>query len=133
MTINDPYCDYSLSELLKARGFDLPCVFCYIDSETTGHSVPAVNWNEGDRISRPTLEQACSWLRDRGFEIDAYYVYSPPSSDSDGKRGKRYTWTCENVETGQDYPPHGGEAPYVGSYEEALATGVRWALENWIL
>lgn len=79
--IEDDYCSFEVSKLLKEKGFNLEIIDYYLNDEIDYASNPPTNWNKNvDTISRPTYSLAIKWIRENsGFDI---YVVSESSDYS---------------------------------------------------
>lgn len=128
MKIQEDYCSFELSKLLKEKGFDGMCdQYFFVDykdeiSVHTGHG----NWNaEKGCISIPTTGLAMMWLREKDIFIDVsfqkedgvvtwfYIVFSDILSSRYGRK---------NAYSKNDFP----------TYEEAVEAALKYTLENLI-
>ena len=133
MNIQEDYCDFETSKLLKEKGFDEKCRGGY-HSEFDDNGNPIVmfeEWmaqpynndfvDEGFLCSAPTHQMAMKWLRE---EHKIYIVISPVS-------GKGYGAILCDVGDFDDFN-YIGETDYFFHPEEAVESGIKYALENLI-
>lgn len=66
VSTSEMYAPYGLSSLLKMKGFDVPCFYCYYEDGVTGFDSEEVDYNDNvfkNRISRPMYQKVLDWLR----------------------------------------------------------------------
>lgn len=67
MIIED-YVSFETAKLLKEKGFDW-CTYAYYEDEDNPnislHASKAINWNKTEFISKPTIQMAMKWLREK--------------------------------------------------------------------
>ena len=112
--INEDYCSYEVSRLLKEKGFDYQG-FDYIDFE-----------GEVIRQDRPTHQMAMKWLRKK-YNI---YISIQPDFPSDKDYKMCWCWSAnilyENCISLKGYQC------YIETYEEAAETAIKYCLEHLI-
>ena len=62
----EDYVSPETAKLLKEKGFDWSTYAYYEDEDNPNISLrasKAINWNKTEFISKPTLQEACKWLR----------------------------------------------------------------------
>lgn len=62
----EDYVSPETAKLLKEKGFDWRTYAYYEDEDNPNISLrasKAINWNKTEFISKPTLQEACKWLR----------------------------------------------------------------------
>ena len=122
--IQEDYCSYELSQLLKEKGFEGVCEYAYSNKGNYFE----VDRNNFDEIYclRPTHQMAMKWLREKRWVISII----PKSFYVDG-RCTSWTyniWADDNLEID-------GEEEWeniYGSYEEATEAALKYSLENLI-
>lgn len=119
--ITEDYVSYEVGKLLKEKGFDW-CTYAYYEDEDNPnislHASKAINWNKTEFISKPTLQMACKWLREKNNILIV------------ADRGVSfYTWQLENNTTGEYITDFIGE---VSTYEGAIEAALKYTLENLI-
>ena len=123
-TINhECYVSLGVAKLLKEAGFDWECYELYereYEQDGRVHAVTSANWNSSLKYySAPTLEVAQRWLR----EIKNVVLLVDFNNDEDCEENERYGVTIyiakERIIELATYP----------TYEEALETGIKKALE----
>lgn len=80
--IGENYVSFETAKLLKEKGFDEKCVDAYISQKARFeaedndcyYNPPYINhefddWYEKDCCTKPTLQMAMKWLREKGFHI----------------------------------------------------------------
>ena len=125
MTIKEDYCSFEVSKLLKEKGFNWECISYYVDNEPNDIKYSFLGetnstW-ESRCCSAPTHQMAMAWLRE---EHKIYIVISPVS-------GKGYGAILCDVGDFDDFN-YIGETDYFFHPEEAVESGIKYALENLI-
>lgn len=116
----EDYCSYELSKLLKEKGFD-GLVFTYYPrgiKDKYNISMLADNHNKHDETSRPTLQMAMKWLREKGYHI-VVFTDSP-----------RYEVKIQDLNDGS-FNVSDITHTY-DTYEEAVEAAIKYSLENLI-
>lgn len=125
---NEDYCSYELSKALKACGFDEPCdhYYCAFDNETdvrfwSIHPAQSHNGfaNPKDKViaAAPTLWHAQKWLREKHhISVRVSYI------------SYHKVWFADwlNLDSGKFDDT---DATFA-TYEEALADGIKFCVEN---
>lgn len=129
--IQERYCSYELSKLLKDKGFDEPCHHCYDYEEDDGKLLfsfkERVNSDLYDLCTVPTHQMACDWLREKGYHIEIYANAS----------GYNYI-ISKTPNNGTDI--HGSHEDYEGTndggawddYGECVEAAIKYCLTNLI-
>ena len=122
--IQEDYCSYELSQLLKEKGFEEVCDYAY-SNKGNYFEVDRSNFDEIYCL-RPTHQMAMKWLREKRWVISII----PKSFYADGRRTSwTYSiWADDNLEID-------GEEEWeniYGSYEEATEAALKYSLENLI-
>lgn len=126
--IQEDYCSYEVSKLLKEKGFDEPCLQMWECGPDTKYlfrlqSSCYQNITEEDSCLAPTYQMAIKWLREKSIECVIIPIWNTIGkqyrsyvlSDLDNK----YKDNCDS------YSDH-------ISYEEAVEASIKYALENLI-
>lgn len=125
--INEAYCSYEVSKLLKEKGFRERICSYY----KKGHKNPMYttqfpsNWNEEmlhqDCISAPTHQMACAWLREK------HHIHANPIRQGNyNDCSDYYTWIVAS--NGTIYRNQSVADKL--SYEEAIEEALKYVLEN---
>ena len=122
--IQEDYCSYELSQLLKEKGFEEVCDYAY-SNKGNYFEVDRSNFDEIYCL-RPTHQMAMKWLREKRWVISII----PKSFYADGRcTSWTYSiWADDNLEID-------GEEEWeniYGSYEEATEAALKYSLENLI-
>ena len=117
--INEDYCSFQLSKLLKNKGFKEECITYY---DNDGFVWRTEYCDYSDRlIYRPSLALAMKWLREKHKII---VVIEPASYDAVKEKISKYKfsiWQNDNCdECTRKYD----------TYEETAAAGINYSLEN---
>lgn len=132
--IQEAYCSYEISKLLKKKGFGVPCNSWYIPysdgSVKKCMLAEPVNYNHYDgfpwTVSRPTHQMACAWLREKHL----IHIYAEYKAFFQEKPKKVYYHWMPFVKT----LPQGGFPNsldiYCDNYEEAIEAALKYTLEN---
>jgi hypothetical protein len=128
-TITEDYCDFETAQLLKEKGFDVPCLAHWFIG-TNKHFVISTtpqNWNEVKTdlswLSCPTLQMAMKWLR----EVHELYIEVSLSCDREDKNAKIFDASIFNLQN-QRYKKLGN----IQGYEQACEVAIRYCLEKLI-
>ena len=130
------YCSYELSKVLKAAGFDEPCIAqwaCEPDGKPILLGSTAFVFSnaelKGRDVTAPLLFHAQKWLREKwDLHIDVFPV-ADCSLDADGQVCEECNyWTFDIMHVISTRKIVEDEEQY-GSYEEALSEGIKSALE----
>lgn len=111
------YCDYKLSLALKAAGFNWLCTTFYRNLDHELMEGGEMNWNNGVDYSAPTLAHAQKWLREKHhISVRVSYI------------AFHKVWFVDwlNLDSGEFDDT---DATF-NTYEEALADGIRFCVEN---
>ena len=120
--IQEDYCSFELSKLLKEKGFDGECVGCYWDSKKTFDvNYEPLSYSDGDLrdevILAPTHQMAMKWLRER-HNLHIEVIYNPYY--------KEYkACMCRAI---GDY----NYTEFYSTYEQAVEAALKYSLENLI-
>lgn len=136
--IQEAYVSYEIAQLLKKKGFNVPCnswyMYCGDGSVKKFMLAEPVNHNQYDgfplTVSRPTHQMACAWLREHGLHINANISYDY-SVDADGNEVDRWTfWLFEILSSFNGNLIYTEEVNQYDSYEEAVESAIKYSLEN---
>jgi hypothetical protein len=135
-TINhESYVSLDIAKLLKKAGFDWEVNHSYPDRDSLDNSCSGYmedlpfyhNLNDGNYggMSVPTIEVAQRWLREaKGFEIFVCFT----KHDFGNGNEKAYFYNCYEIPENEDAFEY-FEDVYYHTFEEALETGIKKALE----
>lgn len=123
--INEAYCSFEVSKLLKEKGFNWRTQYVYTLDGTGSTPHKIGNWRAKSNIQKPTQQMAMRWLRE---EKNIFIVIEPHLYDYINEKNKSYVcslWVGDNyyeyIES-RDYP----------SYEDAIEAALKYCLENLI-
>ena len=121
MNLQESYCSFELSKLLKEKGFDVPIDTYFHDENDFVCENYVTNWNAKEEyVSRPSQALAMKWLREvHGIHIVIEY--------HEVGNLKCYTWLVKNGR-GRMYLHQKVET----TYEEAVEAAINYSLENLI-
>lgn len=135
--IQEAYVSYEIAQLLKKKGFNVPCnswyMYCGDGSIKECMLAEPVNYNHYDgfpwTVSCPTHQMACAWLREHGLHINANISYDY-SVDADGNEVDRWTfWLFEILSSFNGNLIYTEEVNQYDSYEEAVESAIKYSLE----
>ena len=125
--IQEDYCSYELSKLLKEKGFEILTDKVY-DNQNKLDYQNVVCWQEKrlPYIFAPTHQMAMKWLREKHWVISII----PKSFYADGRcTSWTYSiWADDNLEINDEEEWKN----IYGSYEEAVEAALKYSLENLI-
>lgn len=116
--ITEDYCSYEVAKLLKEKGFDGLCYTYYPRGVKDKYNISmlADNHNKHSETSRPTLQMAMKWLREKDIDIIIMSLFK-------FKEGRIYCYEIHSdntdVRIGQ-----------FETYEEAVEAAIKYSLEN---
>lgn len=125
--IQEAYCSFEVSKLLKEKGFDWPCR-AYITLDEEGHSslIKVNDVCQEDLLSYqylcPTHQMAMSWLRGKGIAVVPFI--------SGVLDNKSFLWdiTICVAETNDTY----SQGWVYEEYDKAVKAALKYALTNLI-
>ena len=128
MITTEDYVSFETAKLLKEKGFDWDCQYCYIDEDDSDKEQLEVPTGYDAEIDAPTLQMAMKWLR----EVHNLHCHS----DYDYVLG----WYCqitslkETVEYDYEEMKHYHPEKDNGfsSPEEACEAAIKYCLEKLI-
>lgn len=113
----EDYVNFETAKLLKEKGFDWKCEYCY----DVANDNPYSNANYQVSYPKPALSMAMKWLREvHNLHIDV----DPSEGNWNPTVLELENWTCA--------VKFGDNIPIQDSYEEACEAGIRYCLENLI-
>ena len=116
--LKEDYVSFETAELLKEKGFDWKCEYCY----DVANDNPYSNANYQVSYPKPTLQMAMKWLR------EMYNISIEPLVDFGN--GNEYWWAVDVA-----YIKKNGlidELCGYKTYEEACEAAIKYCLENLI-
>lgn len=118
--ITEDYCSFELSKLLKEKGFDGLCYTYYPRGVKDKYNISmlADNHNKHSETSRPTLQMAMKWMREKDIDIIIMPLFKL-------KEGRIY---CYEIHSGNTDVRVGR----FKTYEEAVGAALNYSLENLI-
>ena len=134
--IQEAYCSFDTCKRLKEKRFDVPCIAHWFVGKANNFSICSYpqNWNRiksrFEWVSMPTLQMACRWLREaHNIHIEAFC----PVVDSDAHiSGVTYNVVISQLDKDCLAVDTDIENNEYKSYEDAIESGICWALENLI-
>ena len=123
--IEETYCSYEISTLLKEKGFDIGCYGRYsIRSKEFHFDATRKCENHGlFIIAAPTHQMALKWLREKGIYITIVYGDYPSLN--------KVFWTPQINSLKEFDLPDDFYEDY-DKYEDAVEAALKYALENLI-
>ena len=123
--IEETYCSYEISTLLKEKGFDIGCYGRYSTRSKEFHFDATRKCENHDlfTIAAPTHQMAIKWLREKGIYITIVYGDYPSLN--------KVFWTpqIDSIE-GFDLPDDFYEN--YDKYEDAIEAALKYTLKNLI-
>lgn len=128
-TIEESYCSYEVSKLLKEKGFDAHCSWFYNRKGQQRHIEMAAKKRNSmlsiDSCSMPTHQMAMAWLREeKGFFIEIHLVFD---QFTDEPCYKALIWDLAE-QFGKPLPD---DREYM-FYETCVKDALKYTLENLI-
>ena len=126
--INEAYCSYEVSKLLKEKGFDEPCKSYFIDNVDyidyfySTEELTDLNMGVWETL-RPTHQMACAWLREKHFIIVVTPVFF--NVDYENSKWGYDIWADDNLEVSAE-----DCSKPLATYEEATEEALKYCLEN---
>lgn len=120
--IQENYCSYELSKLLKEKGFDGECIGCYWDSKKIFDiNYEPLSYSDGDLrdevILAPTHQMAMKWLREKWIFIEISFsitINGEPCYNF-GILSRSAQWIYRHNQ-------------YFSNYEEAVEAALKYSL-----
>ena len=123
--MKEAYCSYEVSKLLKEKGFDEECTHYYSceDNELIEYTygVNSRNSKNCDICTSPTHQMACAWLREKGVYMSIDTVISSSGNI-----------IYFNIDTYSENSGWNHPVDFYDSYEDAIETAIKYALEKLI-
>ena len=122
--ITEDYVSFSVSKLLKEKGFDECTISSYDKNGDLKDMLRPFHESEGD-VRRPTLQMAMKWLR----EVYNCVICITPLTFYCGEIVSKWgycIWADDNTEVDEE------SSPRLDSYEEACEVAIKYCLENLI-
>ena len=125
--IKEAYCSFEVAKLLKEKGFNGESYLYYYPDKTLISS-SCCNWNIDVRITRPTQQMACRWLREiHGIHIEALCPVVDIDANTNGVKYNVVISNLNNYCLSYDTPIEDNE---YDSYEEAIEAACLYVLKN---
>jgi hypothetical protein len=122
--ITEDYCSFEIAQLLKEKGFDVPCRQAYFNGSLVDYTL--YGFCDGELLDCPSQSLALKWLRE---VHDLHIVVYPWQADNEEKA---IHWCCTVYKSfahlGNDV--YTNETPK--SYEQAVEAALKYILENLI-
>lgn len=128
--IQEDYCSYELSQLLKEKGFKGVCEYAY-SNKGNYFKVDRGNFDEVYCL-RPTHQMACAWLRKNyNLHVCPKLVCFRGAKKYDKEY---YKWEDRvlRLPTNNQVHPQFMVHEYYNTYEEAVEAALKYSLENLI-
>lgn len=117
--ITEDYVSFETAKLLKEKGFDWDCQYCYIDEDGSEKEQLEVPTGYDAEIDSPTLQMAMKWLREvHNLFIEIYVDTADMYYDA-----SIYGLNNERKKKVKEFP----------TYEQATEAAIKYCLENLIL
>ena len=120
--ITEDYVSYEIAKLLKEKGFDVPCRQAYFNGSLVDYTL--YGFCDGELLDCPSQSLALKWLR----EVYKLHIYAKPYWPQGDMRNKM-SWQGFIVDLNTI---NGDSQCYADSYEEAIESRIRFALEKLI-
>ena len=124
--ITEDYVSFETAKLLKEKGFNEKCFYCFDDVIGESRLSRLMICNNSELVehyySAPTLQMAMKWLR------EVHNLHIQPEITAWPRKGyfvKIYSYRGRHI----DFGPF---AKFSDSYEEACEAGIKYCLENLI-
>ena len=127
-TITEDYVSFETAKLLKEKGFNEMCQYCYADDGYRFSSRDTINTIVKDTFATaPTLQMAMKWLR----EAHNIHIELNPicTGDSNEDLEWHYGWAVRTTIFIDRWKRH--DAEHI-SYEQACEAAIKYCLENLI-
>jgi len=123
--VEERYCSYEVSTLLKEKGFDIGCYGRYSTRSKEFHFDATRKCENHDlfTIAAPTHQMAIKWLREKGIYITIVYGDYPSLN--------KVFWTPQINSLKEFDLPDDFYEDY-DEYEDAVEAALKYALENLI-
>ena len=126
--ITEDYVSFETAKLLKEKGFDEQVKSYYTESGLEGYmlALKATKNTELDNgfISRPTLQMAMKWLREKGW-----FICIIPLAFYGGEKASKFgynIWADDNLEVDEF------DTPVFYTYEDACNAAINYCLKHLI-
>lgn len=134
--VTEDYVSFEVAKLLKEKGFDGDCQYCYINEDDSDIKQLEVPTGYDAEIDAPTLQMAMKWLRKvHGLHIDVF-VGMDESYDADGIMVEQWHfWTYYITTTEGKFVYDAYDQFDVvehQTYEEATESAILFCLNNLI-
>ncbi len=128
--ITEDYVSFEVAKLLKEKGFDWECFFCWDNVTETNRISSLMICSNKELVEHyyamPTLQMAMKWLRKVHNIAISVYVFNrdlPVEKDN-------ITYTIDIATA--DMSSKEGHLRLVGPYEQAAEAAIKYCLENLI-
>ena len=127
--ITEDYVSFEIAKLLKEKGFDWDCQYCYIDEDDSDKEQLEVPTGYDAEIDAPTLQMAMKWLREKGFHI---FVPLEIDYDEDERGGKWYHDAAyyPEIRRVSDGKIMYDDGALYATPEQAYEVAIKYCLEN---
>ena len=130
--ITEDYASFEIAKLLKEKGFDWDCQYCYIDEDDSDKEQLEVPTGYDAEIDAPTLQMAMKWLR----EVHNLHIITLPYAPFD-RHSYHPDFEADKVYIAQLFrgiiPIDGiGRSVIKLTHEEACEAAIKYCLENLI-
>ena len=122
--MEETYCSYEISKLLKEKGFNERTLYLYTNCDVLQHNIVYNKYKNSEMLnaySAPTHQMAMAWLR----KVHKIHIVISPTS------GKGYSAILCDVGDFDDFN-YIGETDYFFHTEEAVEAALKYCLENLI-
>lgn len=116
--IEEAYCSFEISKLLKEKGFDEICTSVYSKITKKAETPGISEWAQLNQIKRPSHQMAMAWLReDHNLWIDIEPLTN-------------YKWTWGIWLMNDPKFKMGESSQVISTYKEAVDAALKYSLEN---
>ena len=116
--ITEDYVSFETAKLLKEKGFDWDCQYCYIDEDDSDKEQLEVPTGYEAEIDAPTLQMAMKWLRD----IHGLFIHIDVIREAS-------CWLADIQDIKEDVNIYPVEEDFP-NYEQACEAGIKYCLTN---
>ena len=126
--IREDYVSFEVAKLLKEKGFDWDCQYCYIDEDDSDKEQLEVPTGYDAEIEAPTHQMAMKWLRE-AHKLNIELVLNQDVQDLESVIKNYYHFNVSRLDR---FANEGGDCKFYNSYEEAVEAAIKYCLENLI-
>ena len=121
--ITEDYVSFEIAQLLKEKGFDIPCKQAYFNGSLVDYTM--YGFCDGELLDCPSQSLALKWLREV-HRIETHIVLSELNADN----SRKYMFDIYSSDINRDFDSVQKEG--FNSYEEAVEAALLYVLKNLI-